>query len=135
MRVFLSYTAADWHIASTLVDMARRILFEHDCETVHVYAYEWSNISGDLWQERLHEELTNCDCTIVLWTRSSLESIAQHIEIGAAWILRKDMHIVLYGTSSSSLPSLALGGRQVITLRNFYQEFSRYVHLQMELSG
>jgi len=126
MRIFLSFSSADAADARILRDVIDDAMKAHG-RPAEIFAFTSSNVSADIWSERIRNALRLADAMVVLWTQRSAHATGQMIEIGAAWLRGIDIHVVLSGTSAQSLPNPYLAERHAVGWYDFRAAFEKYL--------
>lgn len=82
IRVFLSYALKDEKEANKI----QRFLSKY--HNIRIFSPKMLN-AGELWRDKLRDEISQCDLFIVLLSPDSIDSNWVLTELGAAWALDK----------------------------------------------
>jgi hypothetical protein len=93
---------------------------------INIFCAPESIQGGEKWLNTLKSKLLQSDLIIVLWTKNSMESCGQFLEVGAGWILDKEFLVVNYNIKSCDLP-FVLRDIQKISWEKFPTEFQAII--------
>ena len=83
--IFISYVHEDHDIAAGIGDLLR----SEGCKNVFFTGDEWLLYAGEVWLERIREELTSAKVVLCLFSPCAMGRQWVHFEAGAAWLTNK----------------------------------------------
>lgn len=84
MSVFVSFVHQDSSVAKALADFLRK-----NGNEVFLTADDWLLYAGEVWLDRIREELARADVVVTLISQRSIGRPWIHFEAGAAWLSGK----------------------------------------------
>jgi serine/threonine-protein kinase len=128
IKVFLSYSADD----KSEINFLKQVLLQRP--EVELFSSEMLS-AGEDWRNRLKNELHSCDYFIVLLTPKSLSSEWLLQELGAAWVLDKNIIPIFTQKEIISKLPVDLSKYELMYFNEIKgpQSFNRIFHLNKSL--
>ena len=130
--IFISYIHEDHDIAAGIGELLR----SEGCKNVFFTGNEWLLYAGEVWLERIREELTSAKVVLCLFSPCAMGRPWVHFEAGAAWLTNKVLiPVCIRGLKREEL-RIPYAGIQGVTLVDsssaYYLLRSICEHLPME---
>ena len=130
-EIFISYVHEDHAIAAGIGNFLRT----YGCKDVFFTGNDWLLYGGELWLERIREELTAAKVVLCLFSPNSEDRPWVHFEAGAAWLTNKVViPVCIRGVTVEHL-KIPYAGIQGITLADYGSAYYLLRSIHRHLKG
>ena len=112
-QVFISFI----HEEEKFAEAVQQFLKDKFCnQTVFMSADKWQVIAGEIWLDRIQQELDSAKVVILMLSQKSVRRPWVNFEAGAAWLTKKAVIPVCFGDMSKDQLPKPYSGIQALSL-------------------
>jgi hypothetical protein len=112
--VFISFIHEEKDVAKAVQTYLRQRFGEH--QIAFLSADSWQMHAGEIWLDRIRQELSNAKVVILMLTQRSVNRPWVNFEAGAAWMKGTPIIPVCFGDLSKERLSIPYSGIQALNL-------------------
>jgi len=113
-KIFISFIHEEETVAKALQRFLQNYLGKE--QEVFLSSDEWKVYAGEIWLQRIREELESASIVILLLSRTSVSRPWVNFEAGAAWLTNKIIIPVCFGDLSKGNMPIPYSGIQALNL-------------------